>query len=167
MEAREKELIAVAISVAAGCEYCTAFHVKAAKEKGASAPELEKMLRTALKAREEAARRIASVAGKELGLPEETGTSCGCAPRSDALEALASAACALALNNGTAVAPQLAAAQRAGAEESHAQIALALARKIKKVAAERAEDELKGKPGCETENACAAATGGGCSDPAR
>jgi len=52
---REKELAAVGISVASGCKPCTSYHVKAAREAGASDEDIKQALTDAL-----AIRRIAT-----------------------------------------------------------------------------------------------------------
>lgn len=49
--AREKELSAVGISVAAGCKPCTSFHVKAARKAGASDDEIGQSVDVALSVR--------------------------------------------------------------------------------------------------------------------
>lgn len=49
--AREKEISAVGISVAAGCKPCTNFHVKAARKAGASDDEISESVNIALSVR--------------------------------------------------------------------------------------------------------------------
>lgn len=154
MDTKEKELIAVAASVAAGCEYCTQFHVNAARENKAGEAELEQMVKLALCVRERATGRMSSVAWKELG--REVGMPvCDCSAPPSVLEALASAASALAANCGSGVPLFLDAAVAAGSSDHDCQVALGLARKIKKVAAERADEEAGGAT---TEGCCASAT---------
>jgi AhpD family alkylhydroperoxidase len=55
MTAREKELSAVGISVAAGCKPCTNYHVKAAREAGASDKEIARAVEVAASVRARAA----------------------------------------------------------------------------------------------------------------
>ncbi len=52
--AKEKELAAVAISVAAGCKPCTDFHLGKARESGASNPEIKQAMNDALSVRRSA-----------------------------------------------------------------------------------------------------------------
>lgn len=159
MNRKEQELIAVFASVAAGCEPCTQHHVKAAREAGADPAELRRMVETALTVRERATRRMAAVAWGELGVPAEGPTCAGASlPR---LEALAAAACALAASCGSGVPGFLAEAVRAGAAERDAEVALGIARQIKKVAAEKAEEAARGAgsgEGGATRSCCSAVT---------
>jgi AhpD family alkylhydroperoxidase len=157
METREKELIAVAVSVAAGCEPCTEYHVKAAREAGAEEAELARMIETALSVRERATRRMAAVAWGEVGIAAET-ISCGCAAPRQRIEALAAAASALAANCGSGVRGFLAEAAKAGASERDGEVALGIARRIKKVAAEKSEDAVSGKQAADKSCGCPGAT---------
>lgn len=63
----EKELIAVGVSVAAGCKPCTAHHVKAARRAGALDDETEHAIAEALAVREDATRIMESYALGQLG----------------------------------------------------------------------------------------------------
>jgi len=51
---KEKELAAVGISVASGCEPCTNYHVKAVREAGASDEEIKQAVADALRVRKSA-----------------------------------------------------------------------------------------------------------------
>lgn len=64
---KEKEIAAVGISVATGCKPCTDFHVKAAREAGASSEEIENAIRIAVKVRERATEIMAEHAFRQLG----------------------------------------------------------------------------------------------------
>lgn len=159
MNTKEKELIAVAVSVAAGCEPCTQHHVKAAKKAGGQSDELRRMVETALSVRERATQRMSAVAWQELGTPAEFPYCEDSLPPSQ-LEALASAACALAANCGVGVPGFLSAAMTAGASERDGDVALGIARQIKKVAAEKADEAARGDRKCtETRSCCSAVTG--------
>jgi AhpD family alkylhydroperoxidase len=161
MNTKEKELIAVAVSVAAGCEPCIQHHVKAAKEAGGQPEELRRMVETALSVRERATQRMSAVASEELGTPAES-PCCDSALPPSQLEALASAACALAANCGVGVPGFLSAAVAAGASERDGEVALGIARQIKKVAAEKADEAARGDRKCtETRSCCSAVTGEG------
>jgi AhpD family alkylhydroperoxidase len=52
--AKEKELAAIGISVAAGCKPCTDFHLGKARESGASDPEIKQAMADALSVRRSA-----------------------------------------------------------------------------------------------------------------
>jgi AhpD family alkylhydroperoxidase len=156
MNTLDKELIAVAVSVAAGCEPCTQFHVSAARDAGATPEALRRMVELSLTVRANATQRMASVAAQTLG---------GCAPQPAcggeplmALEALACAASALAARCGAGVPGFLAQAREAGATDAHGHVALGIARAIVRVADEKAETAAKGSPDTATACGCAAAT---------
>ena len=62
----EKELIAVGISVAAGCRPCTDYHLKAVHRAGASDDEIEHAIADAVAVREDATRIIEDYALRQL-----------------------------------------------------------------------------------------------------
>ncbi|MBI5444589.1 MAG: carboxymuconolactone decarboxylase family protein [Deltaproteobacteria bacterium] len=150
---KEKELIAVGASVASGCEPCTAHHVKAAREAGASDAELRGAVDAALEVRGRATGRMAGVAARELGRAAPM-PGCSGLEGLSRVEALVCAAAALAANCGAGVPGFLAAAARSGATERQAQVALGTARQIKKVAAEKAEAEASGDQERKPSQAC-------------
>ncbi len=157
MSPKEKELVAVAVSVAAGCEACTQHHVKAARAAGACADGLRRMVELALTVRQRATQRMAAVAHEELGVAADL-PSCEGAADLDRLAALASAAAALAANCGAGVPGFLAAAKDAGATEHEGEVALGIARQIKKVAADEAEEASRAEGTPATPCSCAAVT---------
>jgi AhpD family alkylhydroperoxidase len=55
---KEKEIVAIGISVAAGCKPCTEFHVKAARSKGASIEDIKSAIELALSVRRRATKVI-------------------------------------------------------------------------------------------------------------
>ncbi len=55
---REKELVTVGISLAAGCRPCTNYHLRAVREEGASETEIEAALTIASQVRKQAAERM-------------------------------------------------------------------------------------------------------------
>lgn len=55
ISSKEKELAAVGISIAAGCKPCTDFHVKKAREVGASDAEIKQAMTDAVSVRRDAA----------------------------------------------------------------------------------------------------------------
>ena len=78
---KEKELAAVGMSVATGCKPCTDFHVKAARQSGASDAEIEQAMSDALAVRRGATEIMEAYGLAHLGerRPEEgqkhTGTT--------------------------------------------------------------------------------------------
>jgi AhpD family alkylhydroperoxidase len=67
---KEKELAAVAIAIAAGCNPCTDFHVKRAHEVGASDAEIKQAMTDALSVRRGAADIMEAYGLARLGGPE-------------------------------------------------------------------------------------------------
>jgi AhpD family alkylhydroperoxidase len=65
----EKELIAVGISVAAGCKPCTDYHLKAARRSGALDDEIEQAIADAMAVREDATRIMEDYALGQLDEP--------------------------------------------------------------------------------------------------
>lgn len=65
----EKELIAVGISVAAGCKPCTDYHVRAARRTGALDDEIEQAIADAMAVREDATRIMEDYALGQLDEP--------------------------------------------------------------------------------------------------
>ena len=63
---KERELAAVAISVAAGCRPCTSYHVDAVRKTGATIAETEHALAEALRIRRRAASAMSEHASKRL-----------------------------------------------------------------------------------------------------
>jgi len=68
---KEKELIAIGISVVAGCKPCTSHHLKAAKNVGASDTEIEEAATTAILVRERATAVMKQFCLSRLGRPRE------------------------------------------------------------------------------------------------
>lgn len=152
---KEKCLISVGASVAAGCQPCTAFHVKAALEAGASEIEVGQSAEIALRVRKEATSIMASVAAKHLGKQEEADNR-RTYSRSK-IDALVAVAAAYAINCTTGLEYHLNAAQLAEASVQQIQVALGISRSIKITAARQVEalvivigtaDDANGGCGC-------------------
>lgn len=69
---KEKELTAVAISVAAGCKPCTNYHFRAVQEAGASDEEIKQAIVDALNIRERATELMKAHALAHLGTQGQT-----------------------------------------------------------------------------------------------
>ncbi len=138
LDRREKELISIAASVAAGCQPCTAHHVREAREAGASASDLRLAVDDALCVRRNSTDVIALHAASLLG--DEVPARAACCGEKGILRELASVAAAFAVNCPVNLADHTAAARRAGASERQVQTAIGMARSIKRVAASHVED---------------------------
>jgi AhpD family alkylhydroperoxidase len=144
-----KELVAVAISVAAGCRPCTTYHLAKVREAGASDEAIENAVASAICVRTSAAEGMRRHA---LGLEPEQ-TSCGCAS-SQPVEELIALGASLAVNCAENVAKHLAAARELNVPQEELDEVFALATFIRAQAVKHAEAQFgTSKP---------AATGGCC-----
>jgi len=134
---KEKELVAIAASVAAGCQPCTAFHFEAARKAGAAEAEIARAVDDALHIRRSSTTVIAAVAerltagGSSADLPD--------CSENTLLDELISVGAALAVNCVTSMENHMAAAKRLGASDRQMRTVLGIARMVKKVAEQKAE----------------------------
>ena len=134
---KQKELVAVGASIAAGCHPCSTHHADAARDAGAGDGEIRQAVDCALRVRERSTRLMAELAGQLSGAaegpnePEPGGET--------VIEGLVCAAAALAVNWVAGVEDHLAAVRRLGAGDRQIQGALGVARLVKKVATQKAE----------------------------
>ncbi len=86
MDAKVKELVGIAASVAAGCDSCLEYHAEAARKEGADSREIQTAIQIARAVRLQAVTKIDDVAAKlERGEAiklvavggEESGCGCG------------------------------------------------------------------------------------------
>jgi len=132
---KEQSLIAVGASVAAGCQPCTAYHVKAARTAGACDRSIALAIETALTGRRSAT----------IGMGEWAARCQGAKPEIDPdfraqkmlLAELTSIATAVAVNSVPDLQKHLALARDAGARAEQIRVAIDIARKIKRVAEEK------------------------------
>ena len=157
---KEKELIAVGVPVAVGCQPCTTHHFKAVREAGVTEAEIRQAVDDALCVRNNATKIMTGLAEKHLGNGSEAKEPC-CSEKS-LIGELVSIGTALAVNCTTNLETHLQAARTAGATDHQIQTALGIARNIKKVAGEKAEAAVKAatQPGASVETEAA----GGCDD---
>ena len=142
---KQKELVAISASIAAGCRPCTDFHVAAAREAGVADAEIRVAVDNALAVRDSARNGIAARAYSLLG--ESAGSACtGCSPPRDLHDELVSVAAAYAINSVVDLEAHLADARSAGATEAQIATALSISRMVKKVAAEKVEAVVTGSP---------------------
>ncbi len=143
-----KELVAVAVSVAASCRPCTTHHLAKARDAGASDTALEKAVAGAICVRTSAAEDMRRHA---LGL-EPGQKSCGCAS-SQPMEELIALGASLAVNCTENIAKHLAAARALDVPQEELDEVFALARFIRAQAVKHAEAQF---------GTTAPATTGGC-----
>ncbi len=133
----EKEIIALGVSVAAGCKPCTTHHIEAARAAGTCEKGTTLALTVAAEVRRAAAEEMASWAIEQLGgtaeLPHDWVT------QHELIRALVSAAAAFAVNSVPEFRRYAAEAHNHGATDQQIQLAVTIARKIKDVAAEKIE----------------------------
>ncbi len=135
---KEKELVAVAISLAAGCKPCTDHHVKVARKARATGEEIRQAADNALEIRRTATQIMEAHASAHLGERSEQ-------PRFEAagevsrVEALASLGVAFAVNCQSSLEHYLAAAQTAGVPQDDISQIVELAAFIKEKAASHVE----------------------------
>jgi AhpD family alkylhydroperoxidase len=134
---KEKELVAIGASIAAGCQPCTTHHFEAVRQAGATETEIRQAVDAALGVRHSATKIMAGLAEMHLGnghLVEEP-----CCSSKPLIGEVVSIGAALAVNCVTNLETHLQAARQGGATERQIQTALGVARAIKKVAEQKAE----------------------------
>ena len=154
---KEQSLIAIGASVAAGCQPCTAYHVKAARAAGACDRSIALAVETALTGRTSATIGMSEWAARCQGAKPEIDTEF----RSQKLliVELTAIATAVAVNSVPDLQKHLEAARDAGARVEQIRVAIEIARKIKRVAEEKvgaitdriekdAQATTTGGPGC-------------------
>ena len=134
---KEKGLISVGASVAAGCQPCTAFHIQAALEAGASEVEIRQAVEVALRVRDDAASTMAGVAAKKLGKAQPADNQLVYSKLK--IDELVAVAASFAINCTTSLDYHLNAAQLTEVTKAQIQIALKISRNIKKTAARQVE----------------------------
>lgn len=134
---KEKELVALAASIASGCMPCTMHHIKAVREAGASEAEVLGATRIALDVRDNATEVMAEVAQGNLDYeyPGKAQSNSTEQPINDLVAIGASLAC----NSVAGLEYHLTKATAAGASTRQIQIAIGIARAIRKEAAEKAD----------------------------
>jgi len=158
----QQELIAVGVSIAAGCKPCTMFHVKAARVAGASDADIRQAVDDALAVRRNSTEIMARLADKLLGKAPESNSAA--APDKSLMGELVSAGAALAVNCGGNLEAHVIAARSIGATDHHLQTTLAIARAVKNMAAKKVEEvATKTAPAgdcCTTDRDCQTAGNG-------
>lgn len=151
MEARlsmkDRELVAVGASVAAGCIPCTQHHVKASTSAGATTGEITRAIDTALGVKDSSRSIMRRVAHTELGLreppdPPERPVPAEqepppCCSLGDRMSELISIAAAVAVNCPASFQRHVEGARAAGAGDDEVQLVVGFARMIRARACEK------------------------------
>ncbi|MBP2316510.1 carboxymuconolactone decarboxylase family protein [Azospirillum soli] len=135
----DKELVAVAVSVAAGCRPCTTYHLMEARREGATDAEIEKAVAGAVCMRSSASEGMRRHALDQS--PAKDG--CGCAT-TDARAELIAVGASLAVNCTSNLDKHLAAARALGVPQDHLDEVAALVALIRSKAINHAEARLGG-----------------------
>ncbi len=155
---KEQTLIAVGASVAAGCQPCTAYHLKAARAAGACDRSIALAVETAVSGRKSATTAMDEWAERCQGARPEIESEFRAQKR--LIAELTSVATAVAVNSVPDLQKHLTAVRDMGARPEQIQVAIEIARKIKRVAEEKIE-AITDRIG-EQATSVAAVTGPGC-----
>lgn len=146
MEARlsqkEKELVAVGASVAAGCIPCTQYHLKEVRVAGATTTEITQAVDAALCVKGSTRGIMEKVAYDALGVPKEEQPSC-CAGPTDRLKELVSIAAAVAVNCPGNFHKHVTAGRTVGVRDEEIQLVVGLAKMIRSKAMEKIDEVAK------------------------
>ena len=133
MRLKEKELVGLGISLAAGCRPCTDYHLKAVREAKASEEEMRRVIEVALGVRQHAVAVMRAYSLGQLGdTIEVAGPDTGGADR---VTVLASIGAAFAVNCTASLERHLAAVGPAGISQDEVEAVARLARFIRGKAA--------------------------------
>ena len=129
---REKELVAVGVSLAAGCKTCTNYHFKKVRGAGASDEEIEQAMVDAIAVRDKAKKIMERHGFRLLGLKRfrrnEEGDD---AEETSRMRELVSVGAAYAVNCTSSLDKHLAAASSVGVTDDEMEAVVDLARFIK------------------------------------
>ncbi len=154
----DKELVAIAVSIAAGCRPCTAHHLAAARQVGATESAIESAAARAVCVRSSATEGMRRQA-LEIG-PQPDGR--GCSGKS-AWGELAALGASLAVNCTDSIDKHLAAARALGVAQGDVDVVFALVGKIRARAISHAEARFTGSSAhAAVSNASVAAAGSCC-----
>jgi AhpD family alkylhydroperoxidase len=134
---KDKELVAVAASVASGCLPCTEHHIKAVRDAGASEAEVFGATHIALDVRDYATEMMGETALGNLNY--EYPAKARSRSLEQPIDNLVAIAAAMACNSVAGLEYHLTTARVAGASTRQIQTAIGIARNIRKAAAEKAD----------------------------
>ncbi len=142
LSAKEKELVAVGASVAAGCIPCTEYHLKEVRAAGATIEEITQALDAALCVKGSTRGIMEKVAYEALGVPKEEQPS-RCAGPTDRMKELVSIAAAVAVNCPTNFHKHVSAGRTVGVRDEEIELVAGLAKMIRAKAMEKIDDAVK------------------------
>lgn len=134
---KEKELVAVAASIASGCLPCTVHHIKVVREAGASEAEVLGAIRIALDVRDNATEMMAEAAQANLSYEYPGQTKSG--SLEEPMDDIVAIGAALACNSVAGLEYHLATASAVRASTRQIQTAVGIARAVRKEAGEKAD----------------------------
>jgi AhpD family alkylhydroperoxidase len=135
---KEKELVAVGISVAAGCKPCTNYHVREVRKAEATDQEIRRAIEEAVQVRSNATQVMEAHGLRHLGVSKEVGDRAGSREATRMAE-LASIGAAFAVNCTSNLEKHMKASKRVGISEEEMQEVATLAAFIKKMGASHVE----------------------------
>lgn len=143
LTAEERESIALAASIAAGCRPCTEYHVAQARAAGVDDDGLRGAIATGLGARDETRVEMAELAERLLG---GSGQAAPSHPAGTLLGELTRLAASFAMNSAQGVQTCLVNARAAGANPRQVAAAVSIARAVRTTAAEKLEGAVAELP---------------------
>jgi AhpD family alkylhydroperoxidase len=135
---KEKELVAVGSSVAAGCRPCTNYHVREVRKADASDPEIRRAIEIAVSVRREATEAMEAHGLRHLGARNDLHDSGGSGPATR-IDKLVSIGAAFGVNCTSSLERYLKAGQLTGIAEEEIREVVTLGAFIKKMAASHVE----------------------------
>lgn len=139
---KEKELIAVGGSVAAGCVKCSHYHFRQAFEQGANQDEVLRAVIGATEVINDSMEILQSTAYELMDIERDEVTT-GTNEATDSLTALIKLAAAVAVNNVANTRRHIEAANRLGASSAEIHLAIKLAKVIQNRAGEFVDEEIE------------------------
>lgn len=139
---KDKELIAVGVSVSAGCVRCSNYHFKQAFEQGASQDEVHHAVIAATAVIKDSLEKLQHTAFRLMDINRKEATV-NDIEISDTLTALIKLAAAVAVNNEVNVGKYIEAANKLGASSSEIHLTIKLARMIQKRARKFVDETIE------------------------
>ncbi len=134
---KDRELIGIGASIAAGCQPCTNFHLRAAPIAGASDAEISQAVNAALEVRRHAMEGMAQLADQKTGAPVSNTVSYQESPLIAELVAISAA---YAVNSVPDLETHVTAARRLRATNGQILAAIKIARAVKILAESKVEE---------------------------
>ncbi len=164
---KEKELIAVGAAISAGCQKCSDFHFKKVIEEGASSEEVNKAVTDATFVINSSKETMQRKAYSLMNIKREDVAEC-CSDRSDRMAELVKIGAAVATNCTTNTKKHIELAISLGVSSKEIEIAVGMAKAIRKKAGEFADQAVS--EGLHTEviveETATASSGCGCGNSA-